>query len=66
MSCEVCGGKGYIAGEPFTVSVGEGGSTSVIVERCDACEKYEGDWEAAYQYAAREGGVMRAVVSYRF
>ena len=53
--CEACEGAGYLMAAPEGYEAPYG---MAFIERCDSCERYADDWEAAHAY----GGSILAVL----
>lgn len=56
-NCDQCGGSGYLWGQEYGFSwpaeVREG-EVATPIQRCDMCERWEGDWDAAQQCLAMD------------
>ncbi len=61
--CEACGGKGWITGQPFLAVEGETTYDTLVVERCDVCGRFDGDWSAAVEANRVLPGKLRAILS---
>ena len=57
-NCDQCGGTGWLWGQTYGFSWPaevRDGEVATSIQRCDMCERWEGDWDAAQQCLAMDG-----------
>lgn len=62
MTCEACGGKGWITGQPFFGRSETKTFDLLTVQRCDLCERFESGWMAAAEASTMLPGRLEAVL----
>ncbi len=60
--CEACGGKGWITGMPVGIER-EPTRKLLFIERCDLCERFDSDWDAAVEANRMLPGTLRAALT---